>query len=76
MALIIMAMASIVAWITSRSVAVSVRETEKVIGALADGNLTLGVEEKLLGRNDEIGDMARSVEKLKQEIFEIISDIK
>lgn len=76
MALIIMAMASIVAWITSRSVAVSVRETEKVIGALADGNLTLGVEEKLLGRNDEIGDMARSVEKLKQELFEIISDIK
>ena len=73
MALIIMAMALIVAWITSRSVAVSVRETEKVIGALADGNLTLDVEEKLLGR---IGDMARSVEKLKQELFEIISDIK
>lgn len=76
MALIIMAMASIAAWITSRSVAVSVRGTEKVIGALADGNLTLDVEEKLLGRNDEIGDMARSVEKLKQELFEIISDIK
>ena len=76
MALIIMAMASIAAWITSRSVAVSVRGTEKVIGALADGNLTLSVEEKLLGRNDEIGDMARSVEKLKQELFEIISDIK
>ncbi len=46
MALIIMAMASIAAWITSRSVAVSVRGTEKVIGALADGNLTLDVEEK------------------------------
>ena len=76
MALIIMAMASIAAWITSRSVAVSVRGTEKVIGALADGNLTLDVEEKLLGRNDEIGDMARSVEKLRQELFEIISDIK
>lgn len=76
MALIIMAMASIAAWITSRSVAVSVRGTEKVIGALADGNLTLNVEEKLLGRNDEIGDMARSVEKLRQELFEIISDIK
>ena len=76
MALIIMAMASIAAWITSRSVAVSVRGTEKVIGALADGNLTLDVEEKLLGRNDEIGDMARSVEKLRQELFKIISDIK
>ena len=76
MALIIMTMASIAAWITSRSVAVSVRGTEKVVGALADGNLTLDVEEKLLGRNDEIGDMARSVEKLKQELFEIISDIK
>ena len=76
MALIIMAMASIAAWITSRSVAVSVRGTEKVIGALADGNLTLDVEEKLLGRNDEIGDMARSVEKLRHELFEIISDIK
>ncbi len=33
-------------------------------------------KKKLLGRNDEIGDMARSVEKLKQELFEIISDIK
>ena len=34
MALIIMAMASIAAWITSRSVAVSVRGTEKVIGVI------------------------------------------
>lgn len=74
--LVIMVAASVSAWITSKSVSTSVRGTEKVVSALAEGNLTLDVEEKLLKREDEIGDMARSVEKLKQELFEIISDIK
>lgn len=74
--LVIMVAASVSAWITSKSVSTSVRGTEKVVSALAEGNLTLDVEEKMLKREDEIGDMARSVEKLRQELFEIISDIK
>lgn len=74
--LIVMAFAVVLAWVTSKSVSSSVRETEKVVSTLADGNLTVHIDEKLLKRNDEIGDMARSVGKLKDELTDIITDIK
>lgn len=61
---------------TSVPLARSIRKTEDVILELENGNLTVQVDEKVMRRNDELGAMARSVNHLKNRLFEIIGGIK
>ncbi len=61
------------------SVKVIIRAIQEVIeklNRLADGQLNVKVPAKLLRRRDEIGDIARSVEKLVGSLTEIVVDIK
>ncbi len=65
--------------VTTISVSVLVKEIKLVtakLNRLADGELTVTVENKLLRRGDEIGDIANSVEKLVRSLSEIVVEIK
>ncbi len=48
----------------------------KALEELADGNLAVEVSPKLLKRHDEIGSIGHSIEKLRNELYEIVTDIK
>lgn len=64
---------------TTISVSVLVKAIKQVtakLNRLADGELTVTVENKLLRRADEIGDIANSVEKLVHSLSEIVVEIK
>lgn len=64
---------------TTVSVSVVIRAIKGVIAQLnqvADGQLNVKVESRLLGRADEIGDIAHSVEKLVHSLSDIVVDIK
>lgn len=65
--------------VTTISVSVLVKEIKLVtakLNRLADGELAVTVENKLLRRGDEIGDIANSVEKLVRSLSEIVVEIK
>lgn len=64
---------------TTVSVSVVIKAIKGVIVQLnqvADGELNVKVQGKLLGRADEIGDIAYSVEKLVHSLSDIVVDIK
>lgn len=64
---------------TTISVSVLVKAIKLVtlrLNRLADGELNVTVENKLLKRGDEIGDIANSVEKLVRSLSEIVMEIK
>lgn len=75
-AVIIMILSIIVSTITSKFISRSIKQTELAVSELANGNLTIKVDEKVLLRRDEIGSMARAVEELKTKLSTIIGDIK
>lgn len=64
---------------TMVSVSIVIKAIKGVIAQLnrvADGELNVQVEAKLLGRADEIGDIAHSVEKLVRSLSGIVVEIK
>ncbi len=73
---VIFLIAAIVSIFTSKKLAASIKGTREAIVELADGNLITPVREELIERRNEIGDMAKAVEHLRQELLEIIGDIK
>lgn len=73
-AVLILAVAIVCALIGSR-IAGGIRQTEKVIWELEIGNLTEKPSERLMKKTDEIGAMARSLEKLRSTLTDIVTDI-
>lgn len=73
---VIFGLAAIVSFLSTKSLATAIRGTKGAITELAAGNLLTAVDEGLMERKNEIGDMARSVEYLRKELLEIIGDIK
>ena len=59
-----------------RIIAGGIREAEKVVGLLADGDLTTSPAARVMRKNDEIGAMARALEQLRVTLSEIVSDIQ
>lgn len=76
MTVIIMILAVVGSAITSKLVSNSIKRTEAAVTELANGNLMVRVDSRILKRRDEIGSMARAVDLLKEELSAIISDIK
>lgn len=60
----------------SRSIVKSVRLTEQYLNQLAQGNLDIVVDERLLKRNDGLGYMACSLTSLKQRLKESMEYIQ
>lgn len=58
------------------SLAKSIGIAEKMVLQLADGNLGVKLDESVIRRGDEIGDMGRAVGKLAQKLQEIVGNFK
>lgn len=54
----------------------AVRREEEVLEKLAEGNLNIEVDEKLLGRQDELGSMARALKNLIHNLSGIINHMQ
>ena len=53
----------------------NIRSSIEVVGKVADGDLNVWVEDKLLGRHDEIGDLSRGTMTLRDAMKSVIRDI-
>lgn len=51
-------------------------QTETLLSSLAEGDLNLAVNERILRRSDEIGVMGHAVQRLLEELQNIIGSIK
>lgn len=60
----------------SRTLARAVRREEEVLEQLAEGNLNIEVDEKLLRRQDELGSMARALKNLIHNLSGIINHMQ
>ena len=56
----------------SRKIIVSLKETKRFLKEIAEGNLNAKISPELLARQDEIGEMGRFAEKLKESISDLV----
>ena len=75
-AALILVVALIVCIMIASAIARVVVQTERLVSSLAQGDLQLEVNERLLKRHDEIGVMGRAVQRLLNELQRIIGSIK
>ena len=54
----------------------AIKAAEKDVKELASGKLNIEIDKKSSGRSDELGDMVRSIELLKNELVDVMSNIK
>lgn len=65
----------VVAWIVANNFAKGIRTGVAAVEEVAKGNLKVEIGRKYLDRKDEIGDLASSVVKLKEELVSLIGVI-
>lgn len=75
-AVLILLIALMVCLKIAGTIARAVVQTESLICSLAEGDLNLTVNDRILKRPDEIGKMGLAVQQLLEELQHIISDIK
>lgn len=62
--------------IVSKSISNSLRQTEKHLMVVANGDLSVEVSDKYLKLNDEVGSIAHSIEKMQNSLRNVIGDVK
>ncbi len=72
----IILLASVVIYYFSRTLAKAIRKEEEVLRQLAEGSLNVEVDQKLLGRRDELGGIALALQDLVQKLSTIIKHIQ
>lgn len=75
-AILILLVALVVCVKIASAIARVIVQTESLVSSLAQGELQLEVNERLLKRHDEIGVMGRAVQRLLDELQKIIGSIK
>ena len=75
-AVIILLVALVIVLKIASAIARVIVQTESLLSSLAQGDLQLEVNERLLKRSDEIGVMGRAVQRLLDELQKIIGSIK
>lgn len=71
----VMVICILVAVIISMSITKSLEKGIRAVQRVAGGNLGHPIDKKLLGRKDEIGDLAKAIDTLQQELQNIIAKI-
>lgn len=74
-ALVIIIVATIICIYCGMRIAKGIRDAEAVVEVIADGDLTKSPSEKMLGRSDEVGSIARATEMLRGNLAGIVGDI-
>ncbi len=75
-AVVIILLSSVVIVYFSRTLAGAFKEEEKIIEQLAKGNLNVHVDEKFLGRKDELGHTANALQELIHNLSGILNHIR
>ena len=73
--LAVMFLCIVVAMRMAASISKNIKNSVAVVGKLADGDLNVWVDEKLLKRKDEIGDLSRGTMTLRDAMKSVIRDI-
>lgn len=68
--------ALVVIFILTRSIQTGLQAAEKAVHSLSNGDLTAVVESKAMRRNDELGDMAKGVAVLMNQLLEVVKHIR
>lgn len=74
-AVMILALSLIAAVVFGRSTARHIKSSEEKLGRLAQGDLAFTVDEKLLDRGDEIGSIARYLERVRESLTAMIKSV-
>ncbi len=73
--IVLLIILTITTYITARHMAKPIVQAEDIILELAHGNLNVEVAPEVVNRNDEIGDMGKSVQQLVEKLSEIVGNI-
>ncbi len=74
-AILLAAISVVLAYFFSRTIAVPIRYAVSLAGNIAQGDLTLNVEQKYLNRGDEIGTLAQALDRMLRDLKKIIGSI-
>ncbi|MBQ9984276.1 MAG: cache domain-containing protein [Lachnospiraceae bacterium] len=74
--IIVAIIASILIVVVVMNMRKAIYATSKAVNELSEGNLSIMIDTKTLQRSDELGDMAREVNLLKDKLTEIIMNVK
>ncbi|KYG29591.1 methyl-accepting chemotaxis protein [Alkalihalobacillus trypoxylicola] len=66
---------SIVLWVISNGTAKFIHRFKEILGVMSSGDLTYEIPEKILYKNDEFGEMAVALDKMKLNTKEMIKNI-
>lgn len=75
-ALVMAAIAAVLLAFSVRAISKAIAGTEDVVLGLASGNLNTEVSAKILKRSDELGEMARAIRSLQQELLKTLGKVK
>lgn len=73
--LVMIVLAIIVIFLLTKGIQVGLQAAEKAVHGLSNGDLTVAVESKAMRRNDELGDMAKGVAVLMNQLLEVVNHI-
>lgn len=73
---VVILIALVLTFIMALSIARALKHMMKLFGRLADGDLVERTDEKVIHRNDEIGEMLNGITKLRKSLSDIISNIQ
>lgn len=73
---VLMVACGIVAILVASNIVNSLKKSIDMVEEVSKGNLTVSMDDKMLTRKDEVGDVARYITKLKDELVKIMSGIK
>lgn len=73
---VLLLIAFVVSFLFAQRIARAVKRTQGMLDELAQGNLNMVYDERILHRKDELGSMVRAVESLNTELKEIIGNIQ
>ena len=74
--LVMIVLAIIVIFLLTKGIQVGLQAAEKAVHGLSNGDLTVAVESKAMRRNDELGDMAKGVAVLMNQLLEVVNHIR
>lgn len=74
--LVMIVLAIIVIFLLTKGIQVGLQTAEKAVHGLSNGDLTVAVESKAMRRNDELGDMAKGVAVLMNQLLEVVNHIR
>lgn len=75
-AAVLIIISAVLCVVIGRIIAGGIKETEKAVGRIAEGDLTMGPTEKVMRKQDEVGKIAREVEMLRTTLHGIVTDVR